>query len=65
MTQISETGLYANAAAAPEISSEHPAGRVTLGSAGALGLRGRLLSLADGDAGHDPDLPLTTFTIVL
>ncbi|WP_326697589.1 hypothetical protein OG909_09730 [Streptomyces sp. NBC_01754] len=63
MTQISETALYAAATTAHDGASEHPAGRIALGSGGALGLRSRLLSASDGDAGYGGELPpLTTFT---
>ncbi|MFF1465812.1 hypothetical protein [Streptomyces sp. NPDC058330] len=62
MTQISESARYTDSTAAGEGPAEHPAGRVTLRSGGALGQRGRLLSMADGDAGYGPELPVTTFT---
>ncbi|KDQ67387.1 hypothetical protein ACIPJG_01380 [Streptomyces halstedii] len=65
MTQISDSALYTAATTAYEGASEHPAGRISLGSGGALGLRSRLLSSSDGDGGYGPELPLTTFTVPL
>ncbi|MFI2782967.1 hypothetical protein [Streptomyces sp. ALB3] len=61
MTQISESAGYADVTTAHEGAVEHPAGRISLGNSGGLGLRSRLLSATDGDLG--PDLPWTTFTV--
>jgi hypothetical protein len=49
--------------AAHEGAFEHPAGRISLGNNGGLGLRSRLLSTSDGDVVNGPDLPWTTFTV--
>ncbi|MFE5242067.1 MULTISPECIES: hypothetical protein [unclassified Streptomyces] len=62
MTQISESAGYADTATAHEGACEHPAGRISLGNRGGLGLRSRLLSASDGDT-TGPDLPWTTFTV--
>ncbi|MEV7103041.1 hypothetical protein [Streptomyces atroolivaceus] len=61
MTQISDAAGYVDVTAAHEGGFEHPAGRISLGNNGGLGLRSRLLSATDGDVG--PDLPYTTFTV--
>lgn len=63
MTQISESAGYVDVTAAHEGAFEHPAGRISLGSNGGLGLRSELLSASDGDAVNGPDLPWTTFTV--
>ncbi|MEU0134781.1 hypothetical protein ABZ172_12195 [Streptomyces sp. NPDC006296] len=62
MTQISESAGYVDVTAAHEGAPEHPAGRISLGNNGGLGLRTRLLSASDG-YGDGPDLPWTTFTV--
>ncbi|MEU1122616.1 hypothetical protein ABZ371_03290 [Streptomyces sp. NPDC005899] len=62
MTQISESAGYADVTTAHQGAVEHPAGRISLGTTGALGLRSRLLGAADGDP-TGPDLPWTTFTV--
>jgi len=62
MTQISESAGYTDVTAAPEVALEHPAGRISLGNRGGLGLRSRLLRATDGDP-SGPDLPWTTFTV--
>ncbi|MEU5168498.1 MULTISPECIES: hypothetical protein [Streptomyces] len=64
MTQISESAGYADVATAHERAFEHPAGRISLGNSGGLGLRSRLLGASDGDP-SGPDLPYTTFTVPL
>ncbi|GAA2927871.1 hypothetical protein GCM10010518_13380 [Kitasatospora cinereorecta] len=61
MTQISESAMQA-AVTAHEGAPEHPAGQISLGSGGALGLRSRLLSVSEGDIGYTHDLPWTTMT---
>ncbi|MFJ8883833.1 hypothetical protein ACIRJR_10515 [Streptomyces sp. NPDC102402] len=62
MTQISESAGYVDVTVALEGAFEHPAGRISLGNNGGLGLRSRLLSASDGDT-NGPDLPWTTFTV--
>ncbi|CAM5553069.1 hypothetical protein AB0H45_16365 [Streptomyces atroolivaceus] len=62
MTQISDSAGYADVTAAHEGVLEHPAGKISLGNRGGLGLRSRLLSATDGDP-SGPDLPWTTFTV--
>lgn len=62
MTQISDSTGYADVTTAHEGGLEHPAGRISLGISGGLGLRSRLLSASDGDV-NGPDLPWTTFTV--
>ncbi|MDQ0796291.1 type 2 lantibiotic biosynthesis protein LanM [Streptomyces sp. B1I3] len=62
MTQISDSAGYTDVATAHEGATEHPAGRISLGNRGGLGLRSRLLSATDGDP-VGPDLPWTTFTV--
>ncbi|WP_327118447.1 hypothetical protein OG206_21400 [Streptomyces sp. NBC_01341] len=61
MTQISESAGYVDVTVAHEGAFEHPAGRISLGNNGGLGLRSRLLSASDGNV-DVPDLPWTTFT---
>ncbi|MEU0146350.1 hypothetical protein ABZ119_10370 [Streptomyces sp. NPDC006288] len=64
MTQISESDRYADFATAYEGAFEHPAGQISLGNSGVLGLRSRLLGASFGDP-SGPDLPYTTFTVPL
>ncbi|MGW2182328.1 hypothetical protein ACWCXX_30405 [Streptomyces sp. NPDC001732] len=45
-----------------DFADEHPAGRITLGAGGRLGLRSSILSAADGNTGCTTDLPWTTMT---
>ncbi|MFE3518931.1 hypothetical protein [Streptomyces sp. NPDC059166] len=62
MTQISDSAGYADVTTAREGALEHPAGRISLGAVGGLGLRSRLLSASDGEM-NGPELPWTTFTV--
>ncbi|MFI9624808.1 hypothetical protein [Streptomyces sp. NPDC052042] len=45
-----------------DAATEHPAGRITLGAHGGLGLRSRLLRVAEGETGYTHDVPYTTMT---
>ncbi|MEV3928260.1 MULTISPECIES: hypothetical protein [unclassified Streptomyces] len=64
MTQISESNGYTDTTAAHAGGTEHPAGRISLGISGGLGLRSRLLRSAEGETGPGDEFPWTTFTIV-
>ncbi len=47
---------------AGESAGAHPVGAITLFTTGALGLRSRLLSAAEGGASYSHELPWTTMT---
>lgn len=60
MTHISESAMRGSGEIAHEGSYDHPAGQISLGIGGGLGMRSRLLSASEGETGNTIDLPWTT-----
>ncbi|WP_411079158.1 hypothetical protein [Streptomyces sp. cmx-18-6] len=60
MTHISESALQGSSDFAQEGAFDHPAGQISLGISGGLGMRSRLLSVSESNVGYSIDLPWTT-----
>ncbi|MEW1610610.1 MULTISPECIES: hypothetical protein [unclassified Streptomyces] len=60
MTHIGESAMQGSGKPAHEGSYDHPAGQISLGIGGGLGMRSRLLSASEGETGNTIDLPWTT-----
>ncbi|MFF3395415.1 hypothetical protein ACFYW1_31345 [Streptomyces sp. NPDC002669] len=60
--QSTEASAILSTDSMDEFADEHPAGRITLGASGRLGLRSSILSATDGNNGCTTDLPWTTMT---
>ncbi|RST20219.1 hypothetical protein EF908_28795 [Streptomyces sp. WAC04770] len=61
MTHISESAMQGSGKLSQEGSGyDHPAGQISFGIGGGLGMRSRLLSASEGETGNTIDLPWTT-----
>ncbi|MFE2294781.1 hypothetical protein [Streptomyces sp. NPDC059452] len=60
MTHISESAAQGSGDLGQEGACDHPAGQISLGIGGGLGMRNRLLSASEAHLGNTIDLPWTT-----